>query len=180
MAKKTGDSNKKDKKWHKRTDITVDANQEPLRIDKFLTIRLERTARSKIQKHISEGMILVNGDTIKSNYKVRPRDEIEVFTTREPVDTRVIPEDIPVDIRYEDEDIIVVHKPAGIVVHPANGHYSGTLLNGLAWHLGYRSQEGITPEIDRFGLVHRIDKDTSGLLVVGKTEQALNHLAKQF
>lgn len=180
MARKTGDSNKNEEKWHKRTDIMVDANQEPLRIDKFLTIRLERTARSKIQKHISEGMILVNGDVVKSNYKVRPGDEIEVFTTREPVDTRVIPEDMPVDIRYEDDDIIVVHKPAGIVVHPANGHYTGTLLNGLAWHLGYRSQDGITPEIERFGLVHRIDKDTSGLLVVGKTEQALNHLAKQF
>lgn len=166
--------------WYERTSITVDGRQEPLRIDKFLTNRIEHATRNKIQQAASAGMILVNNGPVKSNYKIKPGDEIVVYTTKAPVDTRVIPEDIPLDIRYEDEALMVVHKPAGMVVHPANGNYTGTLLNGLAWHLGFRSQEGIDPEISRFGLVHRIDKNTSGLLVIGKTEQALTRLAQQF
>ena len=166
--------------WYERNSLTVDARQEPLRIDKFLTNRIEHATRNKIQQAATAGMILVNNEPIKSNYKIKPGDVIVVYTTKAPVDTRVVPEDIPLDIRYEDEAIIIVHKPPGMVVHPGNGHYTGTLLNGLAWHLGYRSQDGIDPEISRFGLVHRIDKDTSGLLVIGKTEQALSHLARQF
>ncbi len=166
--------------WYERTSITVDGRQEPLRIDKFLTNRIEHATRNKIQQAAEAGMIRVNHEPVKSNYKIKPGDEIVVYTTKAPVDTRVIPEDIPLDVRYEDEAIMVVHKPAGMVVHPGNGNYTGTLLNGLAWHLGFRSQEGIDPEVSRFGLVHRIDKYTSGLLVIGKTEQALAHLAQQF
>lgn len=166
--------------WYERTSITVDGKQEPLRIDKFLVIRIEHATRNKIQQAAEAGMIQVNKKPVKPNYKIKPGDEIVVYTTKAPVDTRVIPEDIPLDVRYEDDALMVVHKPAGMVVHPANGNYTGTLLNGLAWHLGYRSQEGIDPDISRFGLVHRIDKETSGLLVIGKTEKALAHLAQQF
>lgn len=166
--------------WYERVSLTVDGGQEPVRIDKFLKTRIEHATRNKIQQAAQAGMICVNGNPVKPNYKVKPGDEIIVYTTKEPVDTRVIPEDLPLDIRYEDEAVMVIHKPAGMVVHPGNGNYTGTLLNGLAWYLGYRSPEGIDPELSRFGLVHRIDKDTSGLLVIGKTEQALSHLAKQF
>lgn len=183
MAKISGNSEETEgssTEWHKRATIAVDGGQEPIRIDKFLVGRLEHTSRNKIKKSAEEGMIKVNGSAVRTNYKVRPGDEIIIFTAREPIDTRVLPEDIPLDIRYEDDTIIVVHKPAGMVVHPAHGNYTGTLLNGLAWHLGYRSKEGITPGVNRFGLVHRIDKDTSGLLVIGKTEAALNELASQF
>ncbi len=169
-----------DADWYERVSLKVDGGQEPLRIDKFLTARIEHATRNKIQQAAQAGMILVNSNPIKPNYKIKPGDEIVVYTTKEPVDTRVIPEKLPLDIRFEDEEVLVVHKPAGMVVHPANGNYTGTLLNGLAWYMGYRSQEGVDPELSRFGLVHRIDKDTSGLLVVGKTQQALNHLAKQF
>lgn len=165
---------------YERIGITVDQRQEPLRIDKFLTVRIEHATRNKVQQAAEAGLVLVNGEPAKSNYKIRPGDQIIVYSYREPVDTRIIPEDIPLNVVYEDADLMVVNKPTGMVVHPGSGNPSGTLVNGLAWHLGAREVLGEDPPIPRFGLVHRIDKDTTGLLVIAKSEKAMNDLARQF
>ncbi len=156
--------------------LLVDKKQEPLRIDKFLMNRLANATRNKIQDGIKAGFVKVNEQTIKANYKVKPEDVISISFPEPPRDTEVIPENLPLDIRYEDEDLLVVHKPPGMVVHPAYQNWTGTLVNALAYHF-----QNLPENRDgRPGLVHRIDKDTSGLLVVAKTEQALTHLAKQF
>lgn len=156
----------------------VDAKQGPLRIDRFLTDRLANTTRNKVQQAIIDGYVRANGAEINSNYKIKPGDEITVSLPEPPRDTDVIPQDIPLDIRYEDEDLMVVYKPAGMVVHPAYANWEGTLVNALAFHFkNLPTSEG---NEGRPGLVHRIDKDTSGLLVIAKSEIALTHLAKQF
>lgn len=162
--------------------ITVDPGQEPLRLDKYLCSKLQNISRNKIQSGIQAGSVEVNEKKVKSNYKVRPNDEIHAIIPRAiSIGTTIIPEDIPLDIRYEDDDLMVVHKPAGLVVHPGVGNTSGTLVNALA---GYFKGKDLPVAdgnpVDRMGLVHRLDKNTSGLLVVGKTEFALSHLAKQF
>lgn len=162
--------------------IVADPKQSLIRIDKFLMDRLEDVSRNKIQNAIRAGSIMVDGKAIKPNYKIKPSDAITIVLPK-PVDeaARATPENIPLDIRYEDDDLIVLHKPAGMVVHPGVGNYSGTLVNALAYHLGTQNipvRPG-EPE-NRLGLVHRIDKDTSGLLVVAKSDYALSHLAKQF
>jgi len=157
--------------------IVVDPKQDPLRIDKFIANRVEQS-RSKIQTAATSGAILVNGKAVKSNYKVRPRDEIKVVFPKPVFDYQVIPEEIPLDILYEDADVIVLNKQSGLVVHPGYGNYTGTLVHGLAYHVkDLPVPKGGT---DRPGLVHRLDKDTSGVMVVAKTEHALSHLAKQF
>lgn len=177
----SGDQQEEDnpEELYERLGITVDQRQESLRIDKFLTMRIEHATRNKVQQAAEAGLVLVNGQPVKSNYKIRPGDQIVVYTYREPPDTQIIPEDIPLNILYEDEDLMIVNKPAGMVVHPGSGNRSGTLVNGLAWYLGARDVSDEIP-IPRFGLVHRIDKDTTGLLVVAKTDKAMNDLAKQF
>lgn len=158
--------------------IEVDPKQQLLRIDKFLMDRLPNVTRNKVQDAIKSEFVLVNAKSIKSNYKVRPGDIITISLPEPPRDTEVVPEDIPLNIVYEDEALLVVNKPAGMVVHPAYNNWTGTLVNALAWHFQHlptmRDNEG------RPGLVHRIDKGTSGLLVIAKTEQAMNGLAKQF
>ncbi|GAB4133471.1 MAG: RluA family pseudouridine synthase [Raineya sp.] len=158
--------------------IVVDKGQGLLRIDKFLTDRVENATRSRIQNAIESGLIKVNGKTTKANYKIKPFDIITLSLPAPPRNTEILPENIPLEIVYEDEELVVINKPAGMVVHPAYGNWSGTLVNALVYHFQKlpHYQEG---EI-RPGLVHRIDKDTSGLLVIGKTEQALHVLAKQF
>ena len=161
-----------------RLRIVTDKRQEPLRIDKFLMNRVENATRTKLQQAITEGHVLVNGAPIKANYKIKAGDEIVVMETRRVESSEVLPEDMPLDIVYEDADLLVVFKPAGIVVHPGCGNYSGTLINGLAHHL--QQQQVDTSELPRVGLVHRIDKDTSGLLVVAKSEKAMSDLAAQF
>ncbi len=163
---------------YQRFAFTVDKGQEPLRIDKFLMNRLEGGTRNKLQKAISSGLVLVNGKPVKQNYKIKPGDLILAYADTAPESTDVMPEAIPLKIVYEDDWLMVVNKPAGMVVHPGNGNYTGTLLNGIAWHL---QNTGITDDtLPRFGLVHRIDKNTSGLLVLAKTGDAMRHLAKQF
>jgi len=156
----------------------ADKGQGPLRIDKFLTNRIENVSRTRIQAAIEAGNILVNSSPVKSNYKVKPLDIISVVLPHPPVEFELIPENIPVDIVYEDDDIIIINKKAGMVVHPGVSNYTGTLVNALMFHLQnlplFKSGE-IRP-----GLVHRIDKDTSGLLVVAKNELAMSKLAKQF
>ncbi len=150
--------------------------QEPLRVDKFLMNFIENATRNKIQQAAKNGNILVNDKVVKSNYKVKPRDVVRVVFAHPPHENLLVAEAIPLDIVYEDSSLIVIDKPAGMVVHPGHGNYSGTLVNALIYHI-----ENLPVNTDeRPGLVHRIDKDTSGLLVVAKTEYAMAHLAKQF
>ncbi|HEV8283738.1 MAG TPA: RluA family pseudouridine synthase [Chitinophagaceae bacterium] len=163
---------------YERFNLTVDKGQEPLRIDKFLTNRIERATRNKLQQAINAGLVLVNGKEVRPNYKVKANDEIVLYSDLNPEETEVAPENIPLKIVYEDKDLMVIDKPAGMVVHPGSGNYSGTLLNGIAYYL---QKQGITEEVlPRFGLVHRIDKNTSGLLMIAKTDRAMSQLAKQF
>jgi len=160
-----------------RVNFMVDRHQEPLRIDKFLVNRIEHATRNKIQQGAESGMILVNDKPVRSNYRVKPLDHIVVMTSREPELTEIIPEDLPLNVIYEDEDLLVLNKPPGMVVHPGSGNPRGTLVNGLAHYIG-PGLEG--SPIPRFGLVHRIDKNTTGLLVVAKSPKALSGLAGQF
>lgn len=158
--------------------VTVDKGQALLRIDKFLTNRLENTARNRIQTAADNGNILVNGKPVKSSYKVKPLDVIQIVMPYPRREIEIIPEEIPLEIPYEDDDLLIVNKAAGMVVHPGHGNYSGTLVNALTWHL---KDLPLFREGDmRAGLVHRIDKNTSGLLVVAKDEKAHVRLAKQF
>lgn len=158
--------------------VSVDAGQTPMRIDKFLSNRMENASRSRIQTAADAGSILVNGTPVKSNYKVKPNDDIQFVMDYPRRELRIIPEDIPLDIVYEDDHLVVINKPPGLVVHPGHGNYSGTLVNALAYY--FKDLPLFNSEDPRPGLVHRIDKDTSGLLVVAKTEQAKNKLALQF
>jgi 23S rRNA pseudouridine1911/1915/1917 synthase len=158
--------------------IEVDPGQTLLRIDKFLMDRLPNVTRNKIQDGIRNGFVKVNEKEIKPNYKVRPKDMITVNLPEPPRDTDVVPEDIPLDIVFEDRDLLIVNKPAGMVVHPAYNNWTGTLVNALAWH--FKNLPEMKGNEGRPGLVHRIDKDTSGLLVIAKTEKGMNGLAKQF
>lgn len=159
-------------------NIVVDKGQSLLRIDKFLMHRIENASRNRIQNAIDAGNVLVNKQVIKASYKVKPLDEISIVYAHPPRDTEVYPENIPLDIVYEDDDLLVVNKPAGMVVHPGYNNYTGTLVNALAYHF---EQLPTLPGNDgRPGLVHRIDKDTSGLLLISKNEITMTKLAKQF
>ncbi len=165
--------------------INVDKGQSLLRLDKFLMHRIENASRNRIQNAIDAENVLVNNKPVKSSYKVKPLDVISVVLPHPPRDTEVYPEDIPLNILYEDEDVILVNKPAGMVVHPGYNNYTGTLVNALVYHF-QRIKPGTEklPELPgndgRPGLVHRIDKDTSGLLLISKNERSLTYLAKQF
>lgn len=158
--------------------IVADPNQQPLRIDKFLMDRLPNVTRNKLQSAMKDGFVKVNDQEIKPNYKVRGDDVITIALPEPPRDTDVIPEDIPLDIIYEDEDLLVVNKEAGMVVHPAYQNWSGTLVNALTFH--FQNLPEMKGNEGRPGLVHRIDKDTSGLLVIAKSEAGMAGLAKQF
>lgn len=168
--------------YHEHKVIHVDPKQSLIRIDKFLNDRLMNISRSRVQNAIRSGSITISGQAVKPNYKVRPGDEVHVVLPRaaggnEPVK----PQRIPLDIRYEDEDLLIVCKPAGMVVHPGFGNSRGTLVNALAYHFGHDGLPVLNGNAkNQIGLVHRIDKDTSGLLVVAKTDYAMTHLAKQF
>lgn len=158
--------------------FVADKGQKMLRVDKFLVERMEKTSRNRIQQAADAGCIVVNGKAVKSSYKVKPDDVVSIVMDRPRYDFEIIAENIPLNIVYEDRWVLVVDKPAGLVVHPGHGNYSGTLVNALAWHFKD------TPDYDvndpRLGLVHRIDKDTSGLLVVAKTPEAKTMLGRQF
>jgi len=158
--------------------LTVDKGQSPLRIDKYLTCRLEKASRNRIQEAADSGNILVGGVAVKASYKVKPLDRISIVMPYPRREVEIIPENIPLDILYEDNALLVVNKPAGMVVHPGHGNYSGTLVNALTFHL--QGQPLFEGSDMRAGLVHRIDKNTSGLLVVAKTAHAHTFLAKQF
>ncbi len=158
--------------------LKADKGQEPLRIDKFLMNRLESTSRNKIQNSAEAGNILVNDVAVRSNYKVKPGDVISIVLAHPPRDRTLIPENIPLNIVYEDDDVVVLNKPAGLVVHPGYGNYSGTLVNALVYH--FKDLPNQNQETPRPGLVHRLDKDTSGIMIVAKNEFAMTHLAGQF
>lgn len=161
---------------HEHYRFVADRGQQPLRVDKFLMNRIEHATRNKIQKAAKEGHIYVNDQSVKSNYKVKGKDIVRVLFTHPPHEFLLVPQEIPIDIVYEDDSVVVVNKPAGMVVHPGHGNYQDTLINGLIFHFEHLPEN----QNNRPGLVHRIDKDTSGLLVVAKTEQAMTHLAQQF
>lgn len=161
---------------HRR--VVADSGQNPVRVDKFLMDHLRDTSRNRIQKAAEAGYIQANGKAVKSNYKVKAGDVITLMFDRPKRDWEIIPEDIPLEIVYEDDQLLLVNKPAGMVVHPGCGNFSGTLVNALAWHL--KDDPRYDPNDPEVGLVHRIDKDTSGLLVVAKTPEAKTSLCKQF
>lgn len=158
--------------------FVADKGQQLLRVDKFLVARMEKTSRNRIQQAADADCIVVNGRPVKSSYKVKPGDVVSIVMDRPRYDFEIIPQDIPLDIVYEDADLLVVNKPAGLVVHPGHGNYDGTLVNALAWH--FRDNPDYDVSDPRLGLVHRIDKDTSGLLVIAKTPEAKTHLGAQF
>lgn len=147
--------------------VVVDKGQSPVRIDKYLFERLVNSSRNRIQQAADAGFVMANGKPVKSSYKVKPQDVLTVMMDRPRYENDIIPEDIPLNIVYEDEDLMVINKPAGLVVHPGCGNYHGTLVNAIAWHL--RDVPTYNPNDPQVGLVHRIDKDISGLLVVAKT-----------
>lgn len=159
--------------------ITVDKGQEIVRIDKFLIDRLPNTSRNKIQVAARNGSIQVNGKSVKQNYKVKPKDEISIVFPYPVREIELIPENIPLDILYEDDELILVNKPAQMVVHPGYGNYTGTLVNALIYHFEHLPTKR-DDYYGRPGLVHRIDKNTTGILIIAKTEYALTNLAKQF
>jgi len=158
------------------------AGLNPVRVDKYIQIKLEGVSRNKIQNGIRAGAVRVDGEAIKPNHKLKPGQTITILLPKPPdLGESVTPENIPLDIRYEDDDVMIIYKPAGMVVHPGVGNRNGTLVNALAWHMQNSTMPvlpGNTP--DRPGLVHRIDKDTSGLMVIAKNEYAMTHLARQF
>ncbi|NCO55853.1 MAG: RluA family pseudouridine synthase [Bacteroidetes bacterium] len=158
--------------------IIVDKGQSLLRIDKFLCLRLDNISRNRIQNAANANCILVNNLSVKSNYLVKPNDVISIVLPYPPNEKEILPENIPLNIAYEDDDLILINKPAGMVVHPAKGNYTGTLVNALLWY--FKDLPLFNKKTVRPGLVHRIDKDTSGLLVIAKTEIAHSILAKQF
>ncbi len=160
---------------YERLRLEVDKGQNPVRIDKYLAEHMAGTSRNRIQGAADSGLLWVNGKPVAASYKVKPFDVIQVLLDHEPHDFTITPENIPLDIVYEDDDLLVVNKPAGMVVHPGHGNYEHTLLHALAWHL-----TDVDINNPAVGLVHRIDKDTTGLLLVAKTPEAKTHLGRQF
>lgn len=158
--------------------VVADPGQSPLRVDKFLMNRMQHTSRNRIQMAANEGGILVNGKPVKSNFRIKANDVISVMIEQPKRDYHIVPEEIPLDIAYEDEYLLVVNKPAGLVVHPGSGNYSGTLVHALAYYL--KDDPLYDPNAPTVGLVHRIDKDTSGLLLVAKRPYVKTHLSRQF
>ena len=158
--------------------FVVDAGQAPVRIDKYMQEKMQHSSRSRIQKAADAGFVHVNDRPVKSNYKVRSGDVVTLMLDRPRHDNSITPEDIPLDVVYEDDELMVINKPAGMVVHPGAGNFHGTLINAIAWYL--RDNPRFDPNDPEVGLVHRIDKDTSGLLVIAKTPEAKSNLGLQF
>jgi 23S rRNA pseudouridine1911/1915/1917 synthase len=173
------DNEQADDEFYEHYRFTADKGQSLLRVDKFLVDRLPSGAtRNRVQLAADAGCILVNSQPVKSNYRVKPLDIVSVVMTRPRRETEIIPEEIPLTILYEDAELLVVNKPAGLVVHPGHGNYTGTLVNALAYYL--KDDPSYDPSDPRLGLVHRIDKETSGLLVIAKKPEAKAHLSMQF
>ena len=176
MVKDSSKNEDLEQELHEHFAFSIDSGQEPLRIDKFLMSRIENATRNKIQNAAKQGFIRVNEKIVKSSYKVKKDDKIRVLFTHPRYENLLTPEKIDLNIKYEDESIIIINKKSGMVVHPGHGNYSGTLINALLYHFNNLP----TNSSNRPGLVHRIDKDTTGLLVIAKTEKSMTLLAKQF
>ena len=174
----TEENNDDNDELYEHFRIVAEKGQQLLRIDKFLQDHLPDTSRNRIQKAADAGLVRVNGQPVKSNYRIKPADVVTLLLDHPRYDTTIEPEDIPLDIIYEDNQLIVVNKPAGLVVHPGCGNYTGTLVNAIAWHM--KDNPAYDPNDPGVGLVHRIDKDTSGLLVIAKTPEAKTSLGVQF
>lgn len=178
------DLNEEAQDLYEHHNIIVEKGQFMLRIDKFVMMRLANTTRTKIQNACDSGFVRVNGKPVKSNYRIKPLDEISIVLTVPPRDVEVVPENIPVDITYEDDYLLIVNKKPGMVVHPGYGNYRGTLVNALAYHFQnlptMRTKLNNDVYMERPGLVHRIDKNTSGIIIIAKTELAMTRLAKDF
>ena len=175
----SADENNEQEELYEHHKFTADKGQEVVRIDKFLMDRIPDTSRNKIQIAAKNGSILVDGNPVKQNYKVKPKDEISIVLPYPVRELELIPQDLPLDIHYEDDSLIVVNKRSNMVVHPGYGNYTGTLVNALVYHFDQLPSKK-EDYYGRPGLVHRLDKHTTGLMVVAKTEQALTNLAKQF
>jgi 23S rRNA pseudouridine1911/1915/1917 synthase len=180
MAEELLNEEEQAEELYERMTIIVDKGQEPMRLDKFLTARIENASRNKVQIAIETGRVLVNNKKVQANHKIKPLEEIVIFSDHEAHSDEIIPEEIPLNIEYEDSQVMIINKPVGLVVHPASGNFSGTLINGVAFHLLKENASLNATELPRFGLVHRIDKNTSGLMVLAKTAKAVASLAKQF
>ena len=167
-----------DNQLYEHHKVVADKGQEPLRVDKFLLNRIEGTSRNKLQQAASDGFIHVNGKVVKSNYRVKANDIVTVMFSNPPREIELIPQDIPLNIVYEDNDVLVLNKEAGMVVHPGYGNYKDTLVNALAFHVQNLPLNG--GDSTRPGLVHRIDKNTTGLMVIAKNDESLTSLSKQF
>lgn len=165
---------------YERMNLVVDKGQEPMRIDKFLVARIEHASRNKVQQAIESGRVLINGKQVSANYKIKPGEEIIVYSDKEVQGEEIVPENLPLNIVFEDDEILIINKPVGLVVHPASGNKTGTLINGVAYYLQEQNKAINENNLPRFGLVHRIDKNTSGLMVLAKTEKAVASLAKEF
>ncbi len=163
---------------HVLMDFVVEKGQESLRVDKYLMSKIAGITRNKVQQAIDDECVVVNDKVVKQNYNIKPEDHIVAYTFREPISTDILPENIPLDIVYEDDDVLVINKPYDMVVHPGHGNWSGTVVNAVSYYL--QQQNPDREQLPRIGLVHRIDKDTTGLLVIGKTEIAVNKLSDQF
>lgn len=178
LAKETGFAEDSEDEFYEHFRFVADKGQGLLRVDKFLVDRIENASRNRIQSAAEAGYIRVNDKPVKSNYKVKPCDVVTIVMDRPRRELEIIPEDIPLQVVYEDNDVMVIDKPPGLVVHPGHGNYTGTLVNALAWRL--KGNPGFESKDPRLGLVHRIDKDTSGLLVVAKNPDAKTRLGIQF
>lgn len=165
---------------YERFSLVVDKGQEPMRLDKFLVARIENASRNKVQQSIENGRVTVNGKAVQANHKIKPGEEIIVYSDKEMHGEEIIPEEMKLNIVFEDDDILIINKPVGLVVHPASGNPRGTLINGVAWYLQQQNSNISADTLPRFGLVHRIDKNTSGLMVLAKTDKAVTSLAKEF
>lgn len=177
-------SGEEEQTLYEHHNIKVEKGQVSMRIDKFIMIRIAHSTRTKIQNACDEGRVLVNGKSVKSNYKTKPLDEISIVLTVPPRDIEVVPENIPLDITFEDDYIVLINKKPGMVVHPAYGNYRGTLVNALAYHFQNlpKTKTKLNNDLylERPGLVHRIDKNTSGIIIIAKTDLAMTRLAKDF
>ena len=189
MSEEPLSPDQEEEELHEHHRLVADAGQKPLRVDKFLTNLIAHISRSKLQLSAKAGYVRVNGEPVKSNHKVKAHDVVTIELPQAPVKFELVPEPMDLEILHEDDHLLVLNKPANLVVHPGNGNYTGTLIHGIAWHL-QKQQLDLPPdlstpkhkdtEIPRPGLVHRLDKDTTGLMVLGKTEQAMTHLSEQF
>jgi 23S rRNA pseudouridine1911/1915/1917 synthase len=180
LTEETSDQAGATEELFERFSLIVDRGQEPMRLDKFLTARIEGASRNKVQQSIESGRVLVNDKKVQANHKIKPGEEIIVYSDREVQSEVIVPEEMPLNIVHEDDQILILNKPVGLVVHPASGNYRGTLINGVAYHLLQQDRSLSQDSLPRFGLVHRIDKNTSGLMVLAKTNKALTSLAKEF